>query len=329
MVILAGDIGGTKTVLSLYRLGAVLGNPLHQAVFASRDYPEFAPLLKRFLAEASTSSVQYACFGIAGPVIAGRCQTTNLPWVLDERDLARELNARQVRLLNDVEAAAYGTMHVAADELCPLTSPTLPDQQGHRVLLSAGTGLGQAILCWDGRRYHPMASEGGHADFAPQSEVEVALLGYLTKNFGHVSYERILSGPGLFNLYSFCRDTGSAQEPAWLRDKLAAGDRNAVVAEVGLADGHLLCTQALDLFVRIYGSAAGNLALHALALGGVYLGGGIAPKILPKLQDGSFLRSFQQKGRYQQLLSQMRVHVCLNPRTPLIGAAHFARQLSD
>lgn len=329
MVILAGDIGGTKTVLSLYEAGSTLGPPLHQAVFPSRDYKEFAPLLRTFLAQAPKTAVQSACFGVAGPIVSGRCRTTNLPWVLDEHELANELGARAVRLLNDVEAAAYGTMHVGPEELCPLTPPTLPDVAGHKVLLSAGTGLGQALLCWDGRRYHPMASEGGHADFAPQSEVEAALHAYLGKTFGHVSYERILSGPGLFNVYSFFRDTGLAQEPAWLREKMETGDRNAVVAEVGLQDGHPLCTEALRLFVRVYGAAAGNLALHAMALGGVYVGGGIAPKILSKLKDGDFLRSFREKGRYQGLLSTIPVRVCLNPKTPLIGAAHFARQLSD
>jgi glucokinase len=197
------------------------------------------------------------------------------------------------------------------------------------VLIAAGTGLGEAILVWDGARHLVIASEGGHADFAPRNDLEVDLLRFLQKEFGHVSYERVLSGPGLYNIYRFLRDTGHALEPQWLGDRLRSGDPSAVVSEVGLAGGHPLCTTALDLFVSIYGAEAGNLALKALAVGGVFIGGGIAPKISAKLADGSLLAAFSDKGRYRDLMGSIPVHLVLDPRAPLLGAAHVARELLD
>lgn len=329
-MILAGDIGGTKTVLALYHPSdSSLGDPVRQEVFPSREYGDFSTLLDMFLSRGPRPKLHAACVGVAGPVIGGCCQTTNLPWVLDERDLAGELGTTSVRLFNDVEAAAYGMTFLRDDELCTLTSPSVKPRQGHAVLLAAGTGLGQAMLCWDGERYHPMASEGGHADFAPQTDQEVELYKYLRARFGHVSYERVLSGPGFLNIYSFLRDTSFGEEPLWLKDRIQLGDPAAVITGVGLAGEHPLCTETLSLFVRIYGAAAGNLALHEFALGGVYIGGGIAPKILKKLQDGMFLQAFAQKGRYETLLKTIRVTVALNPRAPLIGAARYAGRLAQ
>jgi glucokinase len=195
------------------------------------------------------------------------------------------------------------------------------------VLIAAGTGLGEAILVWDGTRHRVLASEGGHADFAPRNDLEMDLLRFLQKEFGHVSYERVLSGPGLYNIYRFLRDTGVAPEPQWLGDRLRSGDPSAVVSEVGLAGGHPLCVTALELFVSIYGAEAGNLALKALAVGGVYVGGGIAPKIQAKLVQGSFLAAFSDKGRYASLLGSIPVRLVLNPRAPLLGAAQVASEL--
>ena len=329
-MILAGDIGGTKTVLALYHPSdQSLTEPIREQVFPSRQYPEFGPLLEEFLNQGPRPKIHAACIGVAGPVIAGRCQTTNLPWTLDEHDLADEMGTSAVRLFNDVEAAAYGMTFLQEDELCLLTTASTKVRPGHAVLLAAGTGLGQATLCWDGRDYHPMASEGGHADFAAQSDQEVELLRYLRAKYGHVSYERVLSGPGFVNIYAFLRDTGYAEEPLWLKDRIQLGDPAAVITTVGLAGDHPLCTETLSLFARLYGAAAGNLALQAFALGGVFIGGGIAPKILKKLQDGEFLRAFMQKGRYESFLKSVRVRVALNPKAPLIGAARYAGRLAQ
>jgi glucokinase len=324
-MILAGDIGGTKTVLALFEgEGPAMRRPLLQETFPSRQYSTFVDVLSDFFSHSPWVRIRAACFGVAGPVVDGRCHTTNLPWLLDDRDLQAHLGIEQVRLLNDVEAAAYGMLHLQQEEFCVLNPESDPGRKGHAVLIAAGTGLGEALLYWDGLRYHPMASEGGHADFAPQSDEEIALLKYLRTQIGHVSYERILSGPGLFAIYRFLRETGYADEPAWLREKVQTGDPSVAVTEVGLAGGHPLCMEALTLFSRICGAAAGNLALHVLAYGGVYVGGGIAPKILTKLKDGSFMEGFTSKGRYVGFLKSIRVSVALNPLAPLIGAANFA-----
>jgi glucokinase len=258
-------------------------------------------------------------------VIEGKSKATNLPWELDERRLATTLRIPQVKLLNDLEAAAYGMLHLDPTDLCVLQSG--PPRKGNIAVIAAGTGLGEAILYWDGARYHPIATEGGHTDFGPRSDREVELLRYLQRECGHVSYERVLSGPGLFNIYRFLRDSGVAPEPEWLQKRIAEGDPGVVISEIGLVGGDPLCTQALDLFCALYGAEAGNLALKAFAVGGVYIGGGIAPKILPKLQDGTFTSAFADKGRFGELLQSIEVKVALNLRTPLIGAAHYALML--
>ena len=327
-MILAGDIGGTKTLLALYEEGPPASPQLLQT-FPSREFPQFTNVLEKFLAQSSLPKIRGACFGVAGPVVNGQVHTTNLPWLLDERDLARHLGTPLVRLLNDLEAAAYGMPHLTSEERCVLNPGTNRTPRGHAAVIAAGTGLGMAWLYWDGACYHPIASEGGHTDFAPQTDQEIELLRYLRAEFGHVSYERILSGPGLFNIYRFLRDTGFAEEPSWLKEKMLTGNPTIVVSEVGLAGGHPLCTEALSMFVSIYGAAAGNLALQVLAYGGVYVGGGIAPKILPKLSDGRFMQGFTDKGRYATLLQSIPVQVALNPLVSLIGAARFALQISQ
>jgi glucokinase len=227
--------------------------------------------------------------------------------------------------LNDLEATGYGVLTLPPHGLERLHAGKA--RKGNMALIAAGTGLGEAILAWDGARHRVIPSEGGHADFAPRNDLQVDLLRFLQKEFGHVSYERVLSGPGLYNIYRFLRETGYAPEPQWLGDRLRKEDPSVVVSEVGLAGGHPLCTGALDLFVSIYGAEAGNLALKALAVGGVLVGGGIAPKIRAKLADGSFLAGFQDKGRYRDLMASIPVHLVLEPRAPLLGAAHVARDL--
>ncbi len=324
-LLLAGDVGGTKTAVALFKDATAGLELVREATLPSAEFERLEAVVQRFLGERPSGRIAAACFGVAGPVVDGRCVTTNLPWQVDERSLATAIPAPRVRLLNDLEAAAYGVLALPPHELEPLQGGKA--RKGNMVLIAAGTGLGEAILVWDGARHRVVASEGGHADFAPRNDLEMDLLRFLQKEFGHVSYERVLSGPGLHNIYRFLRDTGLAPEPQWLSDRLRSGDPSAVVSEVGLAGAHPLCTTALKLFVSIYGAEAGNLALKALALGGVLVGGGIAPKISAKLTDGSFLAAFSDKGRYRDLLASIPVRLVLDPRAPLLGAVHAARAL--
>jgi len=326
-VILAGDVGGTKTALALFELrdGALVLE--REATLPSREFPTFEDAVARFLDAGTRPAVEAACFGVAGPVVNGRSITTNLPWQLDEATLAATIPARRVRLLNDLEATGYGVLTLPPTALEPLQHGAA--RRGNMVLIAAGTGLGEALLIWDGQRHLVVASEGGHVDFAPRTDLETELLRFLRKEFGRVSYERVLSGPGLYNVYRFLRDTGGVPEPAWLHDRIATGDPSAVVSEVGLAGGHPLCVQALDLFAAVYGAEAGNLALKALAVGGVFVGGGIAPKIRAKLADGTFVTAFCDKGRFAELMASIPVSLMLEPRAALLGAAHVARGLVE
>jgi glucokinase len=272
--------------------------------------------------------IESACFGIAGPVVDGKVKTPNLPWMIDTAELRRALKLESVTLLNDLEAAAYGIFTLENDEFHTLNEGAIR-QSGNKALIAAGTGLGQAILHDDGRRFHPLASEGGHADFAPRNELEIELLRYLIARFGHVSYERVLSGPGLLNVYRFLKESRGLEEPPWLAEKFAAaGDPSVVISQSALAGEAEICLKTLDLFVSIYGAEAGNLALRAKSVRGLYIGGGIAPKILAKLKDGTFMRSFIDKGRYTDFLTAIPVQVVLNDRAALRGAAYYAAYLS-
>lgn len=321
-MILVGDIGGTKTALALVQQSRDAIAVEYEAAYASREYRRFDDLLAAFQKATRCREVSALCLGVAGPVRDGRCQTTNLPWVLDERELGRTIGAGAVKLLNDVEAAAYGMPYLPEGELAVL-NPGVP-AQGNVAVIAAGTGLGEAILAWDGRAHIPVPSEGGHADFAPRTDREIDLLRFLRAEFGRVSYERVVSGPGQYNIYRFLRDTGRSEEPAWLRDELAAGDPAVAITRLGLAKAHPLCAEALDMFASAYGAEAGNLALKAFAIGGVFVGGGIAPRIIEKLKDGAFMAAFTSKGRYRSLMESIPVKVALNPRVPLLGAARYA-----
>jgi glucokinase len=328
-MILAGDIGGTKTLLALFDDASGTLQLRRDASFPSQEAASLEAILTRFLA-GSLTPPRAACFGVPGVVIDGRCETTNLPWHLDEGALAPTVGAPRVKLLNDLEAAAYGMLHLEPHELASLNNAAAPRRRGNIAVIAAGTGLGEAMLVWDGVHHHPVASEGGHADFAPRTDEEVELLLYLRRQFnGHVSYERVLTGPGLHNIYNFLRDTAYAPEPPWLAERLAMGDPSAAIAEIGLAGGAPLCVAALDLFAAAYGAEAGNMALRCLAIGGVFVGGGIAPKILPALRRGRFMHAFTNKGRFAELLQTIPVHVALNPRAPLIGAARYALRLAS
>jgi len=339
-MILAGDIGGTKTTLALFEWKTERVDAVREQTFASADYKALGEILDEFPlpppapkrddeageTEAEPEpppSIEAACFGIAGPVIDNISKTTNLPWVVDGADLSKQFSIPRVRLLNDLEATAYGLLVLTPDETEVLNAGSPPATKGAMALIAAGTGLGEAILYWDGATYKPMPSEGGHCSFAPTSELEMELLRHVRTHHTHVSYERVLSGMGLHAIYEFLRDT-KRNEPTWLAEKLKVEDPPAVIAEAGLKKQAEIAVQALEMFAAIYGAEAGNLALKALALDGVYVGGGIAPKLLAKLKDGTFMKAFTHKGRYKKLLGAITVRVITNPNAALLGAASVA-----
>jgi glucokinase len=327
-MIVASDVGGTKTVLGLFEETPAGLRAVAEETYRNAEFATYGAVLDRFLGATGVSRCDAACFAIAGPVLEGVVRMVNLPWVFETAVLARRLGTERVRFLNDLEAAAYGMLHLAPEEFCELQPGGTPRRRGNIGLIAAGTGLGEALLVCDGRDHHPMASEGGHADFAPRSDEEIELLRWLRTAFGgHVSSERILSGPGLVNVYRFLRDTGRGVEPPALATRIAAGDAAGVIAAAALAGEYPICVAALETFASIYGAAAGNLALRGFTVGGLYVGGGIAPKILPKLTDGRFVEAFLAKGRYADFLREIRVAVALNSKAPLIGAANFARRL--
>jgi glucokinase len=323
-LILAGDIGGTKTHLALFRLNSEKLTPVADQTFPSKEYTGLEPVLREFLKEGQ-SLVACACFGVAGPVIEGSVRTPNLPWFIDVLELVKVLNTTAVALLNDLEAAALGIFTLADAELVSLNPGSSASRPANKALIAAGTGLGEALLYDDGRQYHAIASEAGHADFAPRDDLEIELLRGLMRKFGHVSYERIVSGPGILNIYESLRDSGRFDEPLWFKEKLAASaDPSALISQAALTGEPEICVKTLDVFACVYGAEAGNLALRAKAIGGLYVGGGIAPKIQSKLRDGSFMRAFVEKGRYQEFLSAIPVYLILNEKTALQGAAYYA-----
>lgn len=324
-MILAGDVGGTKTTLALFEPAEGAPALVREDTLPSQDFESFEGAIERFLDAGPRVAVTAACMGIAGPVVDGRCATTNLPWIVDERLLAYAIPAEQVRLLNDLEATAHGIFALGDDELVPLQSGA--PRRGNIAVIAAGTGLGEAIVVSDGRFRTVFATEGGHADFAPRGELEEDLLRYLRKDFGRVSYERVLSGPGLVNVYRFLRDTGVAQESAEVAGLMRERDPAAVITEMGARLADRLCATALTIFASVYGAEAGNLALKAMALGGVVVAGGIAPRIMPALSAGPFVGAFRDKGRLAPLMETITVHVALNPKTALLGAARVAASL--
>lgn len=333
-MILAGDIGGTKTNLGLFEVADGVPRLVRSATYRSEEHTGLAPLLAVFLAEVPGVRVEAACFGVAGTIVENRAVTPNLSWDVDAVTIAAETGLPRVLLINDLVATAEGLPLLRENELATLQAgvPGGPGHEGNRVLIAAGTGLGTSLLPWIGDRWVPVASEGGHADFAPRNEEEVGLLRYLRERFGRVSLERVVSGPGLFNIYNYLRDSRHLPENPRVREALARHeDPSRVIGEAALAaDAEArcgLCARALEMFVAAYAAAAGNLALLGTAAGGVYLGGGIAPKILPRLTDGLFLQTFLAKGRYTPYLERVPVRVILNDRAALLGAARRAAAL--
>lgn len=325
-MILAGDIGGTKTILGLFeRSGGALAL-LHERTYASAAHPSLEAMMADFLGAGGAASVTAACFGVAGAVLGGRAKLTNLPWTASREGIAELLPSARVSLVNDVQATGFGALHLGPAALHVLNEGAAPAEPGNIAVIAAGTGLGEGFLFWDGARYRPVASEGGHADFAPRSETEVALYRFLAARSGRVSYERLLSGPGLAALYEFERARRGGAPSATLAARLAAGDPAAAVTDAALAREDESCIEALDRFCEIYGAEAGNLALKVLAVSGVIVAGGIAPRILPALRDGAFLKAFTAKGRFGEMLARIPVKVVLETRVALIGAAHLAEE---
>jgi glucokinase len=333
-MLLAGDIGGTHTRLAAYALGAghSLASwlhpdpstvvPLAEQVFPSHDQASLEAIVQVFV-ETHHLTPTHAGFGVAGPVVHGRAEVTNLPWVVDAPLLARTLGIGSVALINDLEAVAYGIPVLGAADLLTLNAGA-SDASGNEAVIAAGTGLGAAGLYWDGVIHRPMAGEGGHVDFAPRDALQIELLQYLLQRFPHVSYERVVSGPGLVNLYQFLRDSRRAPESAAVAAVMRQGEPAAAITRAALDGTDALCVQALDLFCTIYGATAGNVALQFKATGGLFVGGGIAPKIRTALQQPAFRQAFLDKGRLRDLLEGIPVQVILNEKTGLLGAARCA-----
>jgi len=320
-MILAGDVGGTKVHLALYDFDEGQLNYRREQKISAKDCAGLEPLVRDFL---GGDKVTAACFGVPGPVRDGRLRLTNLPWTLDSRELSSSLDIDHVFLINDLEANGYGIAELNTDQIFTLNEGDV-SQIGNRALISAGTGLGECFLAWNGRSHVPFPSEGGHADYAPRNEDEIDLLRFLKQKYhGRISFERVISGMGLTNIYDFLRDVRGIEEPAWLADRMRTEDPNAVISELALAAKSELCEKSLDLFVSAYGAEAGNLALKILSVGGIFVGGGIAPRILEKLKDGTFIKAFTDKGRLSQLLINMPVRIILESRAALMGAAAYA-----
>jgi glucokinase len=329
-MILAGDVGGTKVHLALYDFDQGRLHTLRDRKFPAHEFATLDAVVNKFLSAddkdpaIKRQDILAACFGLPGPVRDGRLKLTNLPWTLDVRDLSKSLSIQHVFLINDLEANGYGIPELAPDKIFTLHEGD-PNAVGHRGLVSAGTGLGEALLIWDGKKHRPIPSEGGHCDFAARTVREIALLQHLhlTLN-GRVSFERVVSGLGIKNIYGFLRDVEKIDEPQWLRDRLAVEDPNAVIGQCAEDGSSSICFETMKVFSAAYGAEAGNLALKALAMGGIYLGGGIAPKTLKTLQNGFFIQAFLDKGRLSALLQAIPVRVILDDTCALLGAAAYA-----
>ncbi|MCU1322357.1 MAG: glucokinase [Acidobacteriaceae bacterium] len=329
-MILAGDVGGTKVHLALYNMVEGRLVPVHDFKFPAHEFSSLEEVVTRFLASGTEDKAQItaACFGCPGPVRDGRLKLTNLPWTLDTRDLIRNLGIPRIFLINDLEANGYGIPQLAPDKVFTLHAGD-PNAEGHQGLVAAGTGLGEALLIWNGTSHTPIPSEGGHCDFAARTDREVALLQYLRRTLnGRVSFERVVSGLGIKNIYAYLRDVEKIDEPQWLRDRLKTEDPNAVIGTCAEDGSSWICFETMKIFAAAYGAEAGNLALKALSMGGIFLGGGIPPKILKTLQNGAFTAAFLDKGRLSPLLQAIPVRVILDETCALLGAAAYAESKS-
>jgi len=320
-MILAGDIGGTNARLAYFQPRNGHLRLISERVFPSRDYSELGEIVAKFLADAAARP-EVACFGIAGPVRNGRVETSNLPWIVEQSRLAKQIRLPATVLINDLEANAWGIAALGANDITPLNQ--VATALGNQAVIAPGTGLGEAGLFWNGRQHQVFACEGGHADFAPQGDLQSDLLRFLAGRYRHVSYERILSGPGLVNVYEFLRGKHAGEEPAGFSAQLKQGDAAATISRAALKGTNPLAERALDLWISVYGAEAGNLALKLMATGVIFLGGGISPKILPKLMGPLFMKAFLEKGRLRPLLENIPVQVITNDKAGLLGAARCA-----
>ena len=325
-MILAGDIGGTNARLAYFQPRNGHLQLVSERVFPSREYGELGEIVSTFLKDDATRP-EVACFGIAGPVRNGRVEASNLPWVIEQSRLAKQIKLPATLLINDLEASAWGVAALSSQDLVPLNrvGPSL----GNQAVIAPGTGLGEAGLLWNGRQYEVFASEGGHTDFGPRGDLQIELLRFLAGLYDHVSYERVLSGPGLVNIYEFLRRRPGVNEPAGFASHLEEGDAAAAISRAAMEGTNRVAEEALDLWISIYGAEAGNLALKTMATGGIFLGGGISPKILPKLTGPVFMRAFLEKGRLRPLLESIPVQVITNDKTGLLGAARCAAAKSS
>jgi glucokinase len=321
-MLLAGDIGGTKTVLALFSDETGPHHCVRQARYASAEYDSLSTIIADFVGRHEVQP-SAACFGIAGPVQGNRVRVTNLPWQIDARLVSQALHGVPVYLLNDLEAIANAIPILEAEDVEVLKLGEA-EPEGPIAVVAPGTGLGEAFLFWDGERYRAIASEGGHTDFAPATPLELELLAFLQPRLGHVSYERVCSGIGIPNLYRFFLETGKYEEPAWLAEKLGrTNDPTPIIVEAAQKREAAICQATLDLFLAILGSEAGNMVLQVLATGGVYLAGGIPPRILPQLHGETFMRAFTRKGRFSDLLARVQVEVIIDSQSALHGAANY------
>ncbi len=321
-MILAGDIGGTKVRLALFEEEGT--SFIDEQKFASKEFPDFASLLKKYITQKERKKISSASFGVAGPVHDGVCKATNLPWVISAKVLEQELKIPKVYLINDLEANAWGLRCLSGSELCTINAGE--KMSGNQAMISAGTGLGEAGMYWDGKSHHPFACEGGHCNFAPADDEQIELLRYLKLQFNHVSYERVLSGPGLFLLYRFLIDTKREEEIFCVSSLFGQKEPQVIISENAANGQCSACIRACRLFASIYGSEAGNLALKFLAVGGIFLGGGIAPHLITFFQEGKFLQAFSDKGRFSSLLLKIPIKIVLNEKTALMGAARYAQE---
>ena len=321
-MILAGDIGGTNARLAYFQPQNGHLRLITERVFPSREHSELGEIVTQFVDDSGTRP-EAACFGIAGPVRNGRVDATNLPWVIEQSRLAQQIHLPATLLINDLEASAWGIGALGPGDLVPLNKVSGP-VSGNQAVIAPGTGLGEAGLFWDGSRHHVFACEGGHADFAPQDDLQIELLRFLMARFGHVSYERVLSGPGLVNVYEFLRDSGLGNESAEFAAVLNNSDPAAAISRAALDGTQPLAEKALDVWISVYGAEASNLALKTMATGGLFLSGGISPKILAKLSGPLFMKSFVNKGRLRPLLESIPVQVVTNDKAGLLGAARCA-----
>ena len=328
-MILAGDVGGTKTILALFSTEDNQPKCVRKLRYASQDYLSFTGLLQDFLSDGFDGQITSVCIGVAGPIVDGDCVTTNLPWVLHRNQIGAATGTKNVQLLNDMEATAWGILNLPDEDFVEL-NPEGQQSRGNIAVLAAGTGLGEAIIAWDGNNYHAIANEGGHSDFAPGNEQEIELLKHLwEKHPDHVSYERLLSGEGLVNIYQFLKTSGFAAVNQSIEQQMTERDPAAVIGEAGVKGADALSVAALTQFCRLYGAEAGNLALKCLPYGGVVLAGGIAGKILPFITRGDFMQGFLAKGRYRAMLQNIPVKVCTNAEVALLGSMRFCLRKSN